>query len=394
MGGILTSTTGASITAPEVSSVYYSVLIADTVTDAILAEAPIAVNEYTRMLNDTGTLRGSLFVPAMTMHGVDAAEATLPVKRTVYLMREGVPVWGGPITGASYDSDADVVELDASDWFWILDRRKVLPDPDDDPPTNIAEQTVTFTDDEQCDIVRELLRLAQLGVNRDLMLIPDEGVSGIFRDRTYYGYELRNFGTVLRQLANVIDGPDIRFDVGFSNDQPTPLRVVRIGTPMLGAEGDAHDWEYGGNLSSYTYPLDPSEHCDRFFAVGDGTDVGTPIEWIDRTGIGEDLAGWPGLDADEQYSSVIELPTLAEHALDQLARRRGYRVVADAKINGNITPRISDYAPGDYARFVAANGYHELDETTRIVGDRVSVDPQTGDETVDLMLAPVLTEGG
>lgn len=376
------------------SAVYYSVLIADTLTDEVLAEAPIAVQEYTRTLNDTAVMRGSLFVPAIsTYHGVDAHDATLPVRRTIYLLREGTPVWGGPLTGSVYDSESNTLALDAADWFWILDRRNVLPDPATLPPANIAEQVVSFTDEDQNDIVRELVRLAQLGTNRDLLLEADSGTSGIFRDRTYYGYELRKCGTVLRQLAEVIDGPDIRFDVRYSNESPTPVRAVRIGTPYLGAEGDAHDWEYGGgNLRDYTYPLDPSEHCDRFYAVGDGTDIGTPIVMVDRSALGEDLAGWPGLDADEQYSSVIETDTLGLHALDQLARRYGYRVVVEAKINGNVTPKVSEYAPGDFANFTTANDYHTHETSTRIVGDRVSIDSETGEENVDLVLAPALSD--
>lgn len=384
------------MTAPVTSSAYYSVLIADTLTDEVLAEAPISISEYTRVLNDTSVLNGSLFLPAMATYGVDTAEATEPIKRTIYLLRDGTPIWGGPITGAEYQSEDDTVIINASDWFWILDRRNILPDPATLPPANIAERVVAFIDEEQNDIVRELLRLAQLGTNRNLRLIAEAGDSGIFRERTYYGYELRKFGVALRQLANVIDGPDISMTVGFSNAQVTPVRLVRIGTPYLGAEGDAHDWEYrSGNMRDYSYPLDPSEHCDRFYAVGDGTDIGTPIVMRDRgADLGEDLAGWPGLDAEEQYSSVLDLDTLADHALDQLARRRGYRVVIDAKINGGVTPKISDYAPGDFARFVVDSGYHTLDTTTRIVGDRVSIDQETGDEVVDLMLAPLISDEG
>lgn len=379
-------------------SVYYSVLVADTLTDEVVAEAPIAVREYTRVLNDMATCAGSLFVPAIKTYGVDAVEATLPVRRAIYLLREGTPVWGGLITGAEYDSESDRVEINASDWFWVLDRRNILPDPASAPPDNVAERVVAFTDDDQNDIARELIRLGQLGTNRDLLLVPDDNLSFIPRDRTYYGYELRKVGVALRQLANVINGPDIRFDVAHSNDQSTPVRAVRLGDPYLGAEGDAHDWEYrSANTRDYRYPLDPSEHCDRFYAIGDGESIGTPIVMRDRAAdLGEDLAGWPGLDADEQYSGVDDPDTLAGHALDQLARRSGYRIVMDVKINGGATPKISEYAPGDYARFVADGNYHSLDTTTRIVADRVSINDETGDEDVDLVVAPIVSdpEGG
>lgn len=368
----------------------YSVTLVDTLTDSVAAnDLPVSRVKYRLALNDTGTADLVVDVPAAALGGLQPEAVTEPVLRSCYIYRDDEPVFGGLITASEYDSSSETVALGLSDWWWPLDRRVIMPDPATLPPANVAERVVAFTDAEQADIVRELIRLAQLGASRDLKLVCTTGASGILRDRTYYGYELRNFGDSIRQIAGVIDGCDVRMGVTAREGFATPQRTVFIGTPLLGASGGVVVWEHGGNAFSYRYPKDGSDHADRFYAAGDGAETGTPIVVRDRaTDLGQDTVGWPALDVVATYSGDILAGTLSDHADDELGKRRGSRIVLSTSVNGAMDPVIGAFELGQYARFVAANRYHELDVTTRIIGLEVEVDEDQG-EVITPLISPV-----
>jgi hypothetical protein len=368
----------------------YSAVLVDTLTDAVAAvDLPLTRLRYRLALNDTGTADGVLDVRAMAAAGLAPAEATEPVRRTCYLYRDAQPIFGGQVTASDYDDGTETVVLGLSDWFWVLDRRVIMPDPATLPPANVAERVVAFVGVDQCAIVRELVRLAQIGDARDLKLVCSTGNSGVLRDRTYYGYELRNTGTSLRQLADVIDGCDVRMGVTYREGQATPERTVLIGTPLLGSTASGLVWEAGSNVYGYGYPRDASEHADRTYSVGDGAETGTPIVVRDRAAdLGEDTAGWPALDAVDSYSSVTDPETLREHGDDQLGRRRGSRVVLGVSAAGALDPVVGSFEIGQYARFVAANRFHDVDVNTRIVGLDVEITEEAG-EVVKPLLMPV-----
>lgn len=367
----------------------YTVVLADTLTDGVIAaELPLASLRYSLRLNDTGY--GSFSVPARALAtiGEGPEAATEPGKRTVYLYRDDVPVHGGVVTFSTYQDESAMIDISFSDWFWLLDRRVVLPDPATLPPANIAERAVLFSNVEQCDIVRELIRLSQLGTNRDLKIVCSTGSSGQPRDRSYYGYDLRIYGTVLRQLANVIDGCDLRFTVTAREGFATPQRTLLIGTPYLGSHtASGAVWEPGTNVFNYEFPRDPSDHADRCYAVGDGAETATPVAYRDRGELGYDLAGWPAMDAVDSYSNT-GADRLAELALDELMKRRGHATVLGVDASGYLDPAIGSFEIGQFATFTAENPFHTVTLSTRCIGLDVEISEEEG-ETVTPLLNPV-----
>lgn len=371
----------------------YTARVVDTLADTVVDTVPLRGLKYAKRLNSAGTASATLDLAAFRGRGTDAHGATEPVVRSVYLYRDETPVWGGLITGRTYDSSDETIAIDLADWWWILDRRVIRPDPATLPPDNIAEQVVAFLGTDQNDLVRELVRLAQLGTNRNLRLNPTAGLSLVSRERNYFGYELRRYGEVLRQLSQVIDGPDLRFDVAFVNGSPTPQRVLHIGTPLLGREEAAVKWEHGGNMLSYTFPADPSEHADRVYSVGDGIALGTPILVLERADLGEDVGSWPALDiVVNGESGTIEADTLLRNALDRMNASAGYLTVIAAVVRGDAAPLLGSYVPGQDSSLIVDNMFHELDLLTRIVGVEVEVGDEG--EKVTPELSPVISSGG
>ncbi|WP_367128334.1 hypothetical protein [Saccharothrix sp. HUAS TT1] len=369
----------------------------DLLTNALLAELPLTGVGYNLVLNDSGSLGGSFSVDRRrNPRGVrvrDPYNTTMPCRTCVYAWRDDVPQWGGIIWTRKYDSTTGVVNIQAADWWSYFDHRKVLPLLSFPVAVEfeIAELAVSQVGQDQNDIARYLVELAQSHAGGDLGLVLDATTSGIDRDRTWRGFELADVGEELRRLSQVLDGPDIAFGVSPSVDPVTgrPVRTMRTGDPMLGQQGAAWVWEYGANVTSYTWPSDGTRYAARTIAVGNGMEYGTPVAVSESRPI-----GWPLTETETSYSSVSEPDTLQEHAdSDQIVSRLPV-VLPTLTVRGDRTPRIGEWGIGDDGRVQIEDDFHTtgIETSMRIVRADVTPADDGQDETVVFTMAPLLDD--
>lgn len=376
------------------SSPEWTYQLVDLMGGELLAEVPMSGASYTKRLNKAGAFSGTVHLDEkLARRGIDFYDITTPARRAVYVLRDGWPQWGGILWTRKYSSSAGTIKLGAGDWWSYFDHRKVLPVLPTDPAVDYVAGTSTdYLDAEQNEIARRLVKLAQSHTGGDIGVQLDTSSSGIWRDRHYYGYELHDVGDALTKLCNVVNGPDLMFDVGLDADGRV-TRTLRIGTPTLGQQGSPHVWEYGGrgNLRSYEWPSDGSSMATRVLAVGDGLEAGTPIavsEDNDRYN-----RGWPLLELEQGYSSVTTTSVLQSHA-DSDQRTARLPVVLPALTVGG-DPQIGTYGPGDDARIVIRDEFHRngLDAPMRIIEQQVQPGDEAGDQAV-LTMAPLLESAG
>ena len=381
----------------------YRYLVADLRTNAILAELPLHDVEFNKPLNASGAFSASwkLDRTPATLR-VDPYDLTTPTRRVIYALRDDRPIWGGIIWTAEYDSEADTVRIGAGEFWSYFDHRKLVPvldlaeradgtraAPD---PYYIAGLSVDLVDVEQNDIARHLVQLAQAHAGGDIGVEVDDTSSGIWRTRHYYGHSLADVGETLRQLCNVIDGPDIVFDVAPGRDGRI-RRILRLGTPTLGQQGSGHVWEYradGGNVLRYSWPRDGTRMVTRAYATGDGVDLGTPIAVTEDRGA---LATWPLLESETLYSSVLEYDTLQGHADSDQHTGRLPVVLPRITVRGDVAPTAAEIDRGDDGRLVLAPDLwhrHGVDTAVRVVDMKFT--PSQDAERVELTLAPLLDD--
>jgi hypothetical protein len=385
------------ITAPE-----WTFSIADLQTGVILADLPFDGVKYSTPLNDSGTFGASLALDDKIAAKHDVRDLTTPGRRCFYAIRDGVPMYGGIIWSSTYNSSSQTVGIGGADWWSYFDARKILPvltGLDPNLTTQIAALVTDYDNLDQNTIARALVALAQSHTGGDIGIQLDATTSGFFRDRTYYGYDLADVGEALRQLCNVIDGPDIRFIVAADAAAPGGIaRRMVIGEPFIGQSGSQHVWEYGRNLTGYAWPRDGASMATRAFALGEGMEQGQLIAWHEDTG--PYAAGWPLLEREASYTTVREADTLVSHAeADQFAARNPI-VLPALQLRPGIAPELGDYNTGDDARLIIQDRYwggadgfpgNGLDTTVRIVDTQVSISASAG-ETVAIVCAP-LVEG-
>jgi hypothetical protein len=374
----------------------YTYLIADLRTNATLGELPLTAVSYNKKLCDSGTLSATLSLSSKL--AVDAYDLTSPVLRVVYVLRGDTPRWGGIIWTRKYSSKTQQVQIGAADWWSYFNHRKILPvlsGAQNTDPTYVAGRVVSYSATEQNQIARNLLTLAQSHTGGDIGIdvASDTTTSGFPHDRTWYGYKLTDVGAALKDLSQVLNGQDMLFDVGGTDANGRPRRLLRQGTPRLGQQGSSWVWEVGGNCFDYDWPSDGTRMLTRSFADTDGTAEGTPIAAAEDTTLY--THGWPLLEGDSNYSNVSDTATLYGHAQSDQDVNRLPVVLPMLHINSNLSPTLDELTVGDDARLVVQPGdpFHRrgLDTSVRIIG--VDVKPRDeGGEDCSLTLAPVLDD--
>jgi hypothetical protein len=103
-------------------SASYRYIFVDTLSDEVLVELPLVDVSYTKSLNEAGTFNGSLPITSDTA-AYDIYNTTLPGKTSVYVLRNGVCVWGGIVSTRSYNIKEKILDITADDFISYLDRR-------------------------------------------------------------------------------------------------------------------------------------------------------------------------------------------------------------------------------------------------------------------------------
>lgn len=112
------------MTVDTTEAVEYRYFTADLLTNTLLAEIPFSSVSYSRSLVEAGRFSGDIPVIDDTFN-LDLYNTTLPGKVALYVVRNGVCVWGGIIWSRSYSLIDKVLSISASEFTSYLSHRNV-----------------------------------------------------------------------------------------------------------------------------------------------------------------------------------------------------------------------------------------------------------------------------
>jgi hypothetical protein len=113
----------ANATDPQNQAVEYRYFVCDLMTNDVLAEVPFKSVSYSRTINEAGSFSGDVPMTEDT-YNLSIYENTLPGKTALYVVRNGVCVWGGIIWG-TYSLVDKIVSIDAGEFNSYFSRRVV-----------------------------------------------------------------------------------------------------------------------------------------------------------------------------------------------------------------------------------------------------------------------------
>ena len=102
----------------------YRYYVADLLTNNVLSEIGFTSVSYERALSKSGSFTGTIPVIDSTSH-LNLYENTMPGKTALYVLRDGVCVWGGIIWGRQYSPANKTLQVDGSEFTSYLYHRFV-----------------------------------------------------------------------------------------------------------------------------------------------------------------------------------------------------------------------------------------------------------------------------
>jgi len=231
----------------------------------VLDEVPLNGAQYSRVLNDAGTLSGNIALDGKSaLRTAQLISDAEPGAINMVVARGDAYVWTGLLTGhGAYDSDTGVLPIVAAEWFSYCDRRYYVSGSLNSPPT-------TITGD-----------IASLASNFVTGLFSDGGptisavvqTSGVSTTMEFAWYEQHKLSDLITSLASMVPGFDFSFDAAKdANGDPT-INLV-ISSPRRGARafttGIVFDYP-GGNVLKYSANKEVGRFATDVIATGGGS---------------------------------------------------------------------------------------------------------------------------
>lgn len=301
-------------------------------------------------------------------------DAVDELRRAIYIERDGVLVWGGPVWFTD-GKDPLTKEIQGAEWWSLFAGRLIT-----------STKTYVAGVDDQLAIARDLVTYAQSKPGGALGITVGAETSGVTRDRTYNYYEDKPVAEAVAQLAALQNGFDFSIDVAYSPAGDF-LRNFHLWYPRRGriAGDTGHVWELGRNIVSLSWPTDATKAANAAYGIG----AGEGDSMLRSTAVRSDMwaAGYPLIETSVSLKDVSEQDTLDSHTRAEADRKAQPVSLPPIIVRGDIDPVIGAYMPGDEARIriepnTDGRFPNGLDTYRRIVTYEVTVDDNGAGENV------------
>lgn len=326
-------------------------LACDLLTDEPIEELPLSGVRFGLTMNAPGSFSATLKLgqQAHTSATVLASSdqfylnATEPARTVLWVLRDGVVVWGGILWDRDYDSSSRALALSGASFESYLWHRRM-------------DYTASY-DADQLDIIRDLINNMALRDGGDIGIEADwderplnTPFSGVQRQRTYFYYEQKQIGESVQQLGAVEDGFDWAIDV--SGDMATRRKILNCSYPRRGRSvtDSGLVFETSRNLLTYKVADKGSTVVNRSFGAGAGEGEAMLTSTASRTEAID--AGFPLLDGVVSHKAVSVQATLDGYTRDQVDSYYVPPQFLTINVKGDRDPVIGSWVIGDDARII------------------------------------------
>jgi len=356
----------------------YRYLLADVLTNQILAELSLTNVNFTQQLNTAGTFTGELLLAGVNTAKLNVLNSTIPARCAIYVDRSGVLVWGGIIWNREWDTGNQRLKITAREFESYFERRRIA-------------STLVFTNQDQLTIAENLINAAQSVPYGNInVLIPSTTSGVIIGSQIYYNYELKTYFNALLDLAKNNNGFDFNIKVAYDGSR-NPTKTLQLGYPRLGNTYSSSSATVpvfqipAGNIVQYNYKEDGTKAANSVYATGAGSNEGKLIaNSVDTT---KTLSGWPLLEDSSNYSNITDSTLLGGLASGQVLATSYPPQTLQIVAPPYLDPVFGTYNLGDQARVILKDDFYPstFDGNYRIVGLNVSPG-ENGPERVTLTL--------
>lgn len=355
----------------------YSYVITDLRTNQIVSELPFTGASYEKNVSKTGSADLSLIINDETLE-MNPNAFTIPGRVGVYIFRNQKVMWGGIIFKRQYDSSSRQLRLTCKsfeEYFYRI----------------IQRYTLSWSSTEQLDIAREFISKNKAHSNV-LIDMDMTTVTGMKRERNMYDFEFKTVGEELERLSSLLKGFDWNVDVYTEPTTNELKRTLNFYYPTKGKSKDDTDllFEFPGSIREFTLSDDAEGGATKIYGIGAGE--GESQLWAEKDSQASTplVERFPPLEKTKSYKSVSVMSTLQSHIDSDMEKEESPVTVIEVTLRGDGEGEheVGTYDVGDWARFRIDDPFlpEPIDEFHRITGYKVSVEDNSGLETVTLVL--------
>ena len=366
----------------------YRYLLADLVTNQVLAELPLTGVNFGQQLNAAGTMTAHLLVSGVNTAGLNVLNGSIPGRTAIYVDRNGILVWGGVLWQREYGSTDQSIKLAAREFLSYFERRRITTG------SGTAYGALAYTGIDQLQIAQSLISNAQSAPSGNIGLLYNQdplstSTSGITLSRVYYNYEVKTVFNAVSDLSKQTNGFDfeisVYYDGGGNPAKSFNTYYPRSGVMYSATNPNAPVFELGGNISEYTYLEDGSKAVNQIYALGAGSNEGKLISIANSAS--KLSSGWALLEDQANYSDITDPTVLSGLATGQINAVSYPPITLKVVAPPYVNPTFGTYEVGDEVRVRIIDAFFPkgYDAIFRIIG--LSVAPgEDGPERITLTL--------
>ena len=345
----------------------YRYLLASVPANTVIAELPFEGAKYEHVLNAPGSFSGTVGLkqPAKlegVLKPLLSPQSSSLGKLALYVERDGVIIWGGPLWTARADVDGGTFELAGEGWLSYFRHR-------------VMRESFSYVNQDQTEIAKFLVNNHQVwsGGGTLGISIADVQPSGVLRDRSYLASERKEVGEAIEQLAAVENGFNFRFESRWN----AGVLQTRFLTSYP-ATGHPTPLVFEGQITSLKVAMDATTMATNVDAIGTQDAGGDAL--LATVSDPAMLANYPQYDAVVPASDVSVLATLDQQARRRLLRGHAPTVIPSVEVDPAQDPVVGSYLCGDIVKVRGGYGLASLDGSYQVTAYAVSVDAAGGEK--------------
>lgn len=327
----------------------YTFVLQDLMSGTIKDEVPLRAVEFGKVRNAPGFLNASIDY----RHPKATPSNFARCRTAVYVLRDGVCVWGGILWTLRRNGDGLNIGCEG---FWSYFRRRRL--------RHTKDYTTSPAD--PLYIVRDLINYAQdpvLSPGGDIGVTVGSELWGTTVARTWFGYERKNIGEIIEALADNMASFDFEIEPVYDAGTNTFSKELRLYAPRQGRRTNIA-WEVGIHCYLNEYFLDGTRQENQVLGIGAGEGDAMKLAQASDT---NQLGVFPLLEGVFMAKDISNIDHLRELCETRLARRRMPGATPNIVLRPDAPEAgLGSFIIGDEVKLVGGDGFTTFDQYFRI----------------------------
>ena len=330
----------------------------------IIAELPFTRVNFTSQLSSIGAFSGELLLSGVNANAMNVDAGTTPGKVILWVLHGGLPVWSGVIWNREYDSESQVMKINAQEMLSYYQHRRIYKFTGSSYYQTNAGGTgsggLVYGNINTSVGIDPLIMLTDLLTGANAQSHGNIGVTYLGPSsssgtaiRSFFDFELKSVYQAWKDLSTSSTFFDFLIKPYLVSGNLVNYLVA--GTPTFGATynpiyNGSLNFEFPGNIIHYSYVEDSSRVGNNIFGLGYGANNNRLISnYYDRSKIyGSNT--WPLLEENVNMIDVISTDLLKQTTIGKLLAVGYPPTTMQIVIPSYVDPYLGNYSVGDQVK--------------------------------------------